>query len=112
MTMLTASLLLNLVLWSLALGCHARLQSGWQRRRNWFPSRLVQQLMQAGRAILPVLGLILSTLLAGSAGVIGWVASASLGGVLVALTDAWRAPPPKAKPRHPSRSLSAQEGAI
>lgn len=107
MTMLTATLLFNLVLWSIALACHARLQSGWQRRRNWFPSRSVQQGMQAGRAILPAIGLILSILLAGSEGVVGWVASASLGGVLVAVTDAWRAPP-RAETRHPSRRLSGQ----
>ncbi|MCH4090293.1 hypothetical protein [Acetobacter sp.] len=97
MTMLTVSLLFNLVLWSIALTCHARLQSGWQRRRKWSPSRPVQQIMQAGRAILPALGLILSIFLTGSEGVVGWVASASLAGVLIALGDAWRAPPPKSQ---------------
>lgn len=100
--MLTASLLFNLVLWSLSLACHARLQSGWQRRRKWFPTRTMQQIMQAGRAVPPMAGLVLSTVLAGAEGVVGWVACASLSGVMIASADAWYA--------QTSRQIRAESG--
>ena len=90
MSSLYFSLPVSILLWAATFVCHARLQSGWQRRNQWTPSVLQQSSMKMLRLACPLVGLILAARMAGSEGIVCWVATGSVAGVAVALFYAWR----------------------
>ncbi|NHN88204.1 hypothetical protein [Acetobacter conturbans] len=90
MNALDLSLMGSSELWVLAFVCHARLQTSWQRRRDWTPSPAMRRILQATRLVCPITGLILSWRLAHAEGVVVWLGSGSAAGIVVALMESWR----------------------